>query len=858
MRQIKSVNINLRNDIAQANERTLNVKNNFQKLQQQLVGLRAEQEGQRKLLQRQEGVVKAQQAVLQDNKEETNGLRNLLSSTSSALAALQGKLSSLSSTLGDRLDLLEPGVASLTSEMHDLTSNTTSFRTGTSGRLLAFEEASRLQAEAIGQVREDLGKNMVAVRDIVTKLDGKLQGEVDSQKQETRKVERRVLEAVSSLNNRVEGNSVTIVTLNGDLKEAATKLSMIKQEIENSVSYLTTSMERNVTATMAELEAATSKVEDNVASLASKSSQLSNEMNKLRSHAQRSVDTSSGVKVNLGRLEGRVAEVAASATGIVDRVKQLEGGVEQSRERQIENLRSIQRLGDNLASLRSDIAGKDLKGGLGDLLDKALALEKSVAELSVKAVQSEQDVVRNSGRINKVEQDFGNIRQQVADLTEDQDMFEKNSNKKINAVTASSDSVREKIEALEQTVTTTRNAVAEVMTKQASLEASGSGGPSSAGLASTVATLKTNVIGLGNYINSINREVNSLASRTKESVENLNNQVVQLTSSVSKVKMDQEELGAKVSSTNKKSALDLDNDDFLTGTSSVKTEIASLSSQVFTLKTTVFELSTDFTGVRSGLQSVNSEVKTLKGSFKDLSNKVISGEQTAKATRDQLSSVRNSVSGLSSSLFALRSNIKTVGDVENEVNQLARNMTSLSSAVGKLRPEVDFLATDVTSVRDGVGRVTRALKLMSDPPRFSCGVTGEELKVSGVISYDECTVNFSDMMNKGTGHATAPAAGDYMLSFTANMVSSDSQAIWCALYKQSPGDEGWQVLGMINNYQRDAGDEDDRDSGSLSLLASLAEGDQVWVEWRGYGESFLYSNPYKLISFTGYLVTRAS
>merc|ERR1711994_884390 len=118
------------------------------------------------------------------------------------------------------------------------------------------------------------------------------------------------------------------------------------------------------------------------------------------------------------------------------------------------------------------------------------------------------------------------------------------------------------------------------MTKQSSLEASGSGGISSAGLASTVGTLKTNVIGLGNYINSINREVNSLASRTKESVENLNNQVVQLTSSVSKVKMDQEELSTKVSSANKKSALDLDNDDFLSGTSSVKTEIASLSSQV--------------------------------------------------------------------------------------------------------------------------------------------------------------------------------------------------------------------------------------------------------------------------------------
>ena len=33
---------------------------------------------------------------------------------------------------------------------------------------------------------------------------------------------------------------------------------------------------------------------------------------------------------------------------------------------------------------------------------------------------------------------------------------------------------------------------------------------------------------------------------------------------------------------------------------------------------------------------------------------------------------------------------------------------------------------------------------------------------------------------------------------------------------------------MINNYQRDAGQEDDRDSGSLSLISPLDEGDQVF------------------------------
>ena len=100
--------------------------------------------------------------------------------------------------------------------------------------------------------------------------------------------------------------------------------------------------------------------------------------------------------------------------------------------------------------------------------------------------------------------------------------------------------------------------------------------------------------------------------------------------------------------------------------------------------------------------------------------------------------------------------------------------------------------------------------------------------------------------------------------------------MWCALYKQSGSDSeaegGWEVLGMINNYQKDllkddsAADEPDsggggvaadRDSGALSVIASLQRGDKVWVEWRGYGQSFLYSNPYRLITFTGYLVAKS-
>ena len=45
-----------------------------------------------------------------------------------------------------------------------------------------------------------------------------------------------------------------------------------------------------------------------------------------------------------------------------------------------------------------------------------------------------------------------------------------------------------------------------------------------------------------------------------------------------------------------------------------------------------------------------------------------------------------------------------------------------------------------------------------------------EVKVSGVIAYDECAVNTEKMMNLGTGHATVPVSGDYLLTFSANMV----------------------------------------------------------------------------------------
>ena len=65
----------------------------------------------------------------------------------------------------------------------------------------------------------------------------------------------------------------------------------------------------------------------------------------------------------------------------------------------------------------------------------------------------------------------------------------------------------------------------------------------------------------------------------------------------------------------------------------------------------------------------------------------------------------------------------------------------------------------------------------------------------GFLFSSLCKVNTDDVMNRQTGHFTAKTSGDYFITFTANLVSVNSQAIWCALYKQSSGKEGWEVLG---------------------------------------------------------------
>jgi len=888
MQQVKSQNINLKNEVSQANERTMNLKNIYQKSSEQFDELKKENIELKTLIQQHETVLKTQQEKIQNNNNEINSLKTELSSTSASLTSLQGKTETFSMTVTDKFVEIQPILQNLSVSVHDLSKNTSSFQSSLSQKVNEMAQTvtnndikhTQISKDIKNELSQKDRENMEVLKEVASNLEKSIRSDIKKWERTTQNLKTQTLSSVSTLNVEVESLGKKMAEHRNAIElfdqfksEARNNLDMIKLEINKSVDVLSRALDKNVSDTFEQVTREVKKLEDkseyvsdsllhvtkDVERLNTQSTKNFNEINKLKTGTQRSVDASSGLRLNLSKMEGKLSEVMKSNSLLNNQIEKINVTLAEDQSRQMNTVKGLERLGDSISSLKGEMMGNKHDGTLKILKEKSDKIEKQVKSLTADQLATVQDITRNTGRLNKVELDIKKMGSKVVDIESEQQKEGGKLEADVVNVKKLAGEIRSDVDTIATTLTTTRNALAEVLTKMSSLEAQGTASRSSSDVDSTVRTLKTNVIGLGNYINSINREVNSLAGRTKDSIENLNQQVVELTANVNSIEAELD----STKKTNDNLKNEFSSGDFVAST--LRTDVAGLSTKLYTLKTSVFEMTSELSGVKSGIQSLNSDVKGINTSIQNLSNKILTNEQSSKTTKSDLTTLRSGLSGLTNSIFAVKTQIKSIETIDDKLDELSRNVTGVSDVVAvtrnefsKIKPEVDLIATDITTIRNGMSRMTKAVQSISNPPRFSCGVTGDEIKVSGVITYDECNVNSEKMMNAGTGHATVPIDGDYMLSFTANMVSSNSQAIWCALYKQSPGDEGWQVLGMINNYQRDAGDEDDRDSGSLSILATLKEGDQVWVEWRGYGESFLYSNPYKLISFTGYMVTSTS
>ena len=247
---------------------------------------------------------------------------------------ISGKTESFTGTVTDKFRELQPVLQNITKTMHDFSKNTSRLQADSTQSASSLEKMIKnidlIHKQSTQEIRNDLTQkhsdNMAQCRDLTDKLEKKLLENISKLDTSDLNLERQTKAAITALttgmdklNLRVEEEGSKIRNLRNFQSDVRTNLDMIRSEINRSVDVLTEAMEKNVTESLKGVEGEVRKLEERSTSLSSsllrvsgkydslslQSDNVLSELNKLKSHTQRSVDTSAGLRSNLLNMEGK-------------------------------------------------------------------------------------------------------------------------------------------------------------------------------------------------------------------------------------------------------------------------------------------------------------------------------------------------------------------------------------------------------------------------------------------------------------------------------------------------------------------------------------------------------------------------
>ena len=246
---------------------------------------------------------------------------------------ISGKTESFSGTVTDKFLELQPVLQNITKTMHDFSKNASKLQADSLQSASALEKRiasmDLTQKQATRQMRNDLTEkqkdNLAECRGLTDRLEKKLLENISQLQISDGNLEGQTKAAITALTDGLDKLSIKVEEEGGKIRslrnfqsDVRTNLDMIRSEINRSVDVLTEAMERNVTESLRGVEGEVRKLEERSTSLSSSLQQVTgqydslalqsdsvlSELNKLRSHTQRSVDTSAGLRSNLLNMEG--------------------------------------------------------------------------------------------------------------------------------------------------------------------------------------------------------------------------------------------------------------------------------------------------------------------------------------------------------------------------------------------------------------------------------------------------------------------------------------------------------------------------------------------------------------------------
>merc|ERR1711860_330214 len=189
--------------------------------------------------------------------------------------------------------------------------------------------------------------------------------------------------------------------------------------------------------------------------------------------------------------------------------------------------------------------------------------------------------------------------------------------------------------------------------------------------------------------------------------------------------------------------------------------------------------------------------------------------------------------------------------LEAVILELAAGQEELVASQEELAAGQEDIKTKFAGLDSNVKDNSKALELYHIG--FSCHRdTGSSDGVDSVVTYTGCDINEFNIMSPSTGKATIPRDGEYFITFFGDLVSEYGWA-FCTLFQKS----GTSLieLGSIKNELINAvSGERLSSSSSMSVLAKLREGDELYVELDASGSSYLHSDEFRRVSFSAFLV----
>ena len=230
-------------------------------------------------------------------------------------------------TVTDKFLELQPVLQNITKSLHDFSKNASKLEADSIKSVGSLEKKiasmDLLHQQATNQIRNDLTQrhkdSASKCKEMTENLEKKLLENIslldnsdDNLERETKASLTTLTTNFNKLKMKVDEDSNKIRTLRNFQADVRTNLDMIRTEINRSVDVLTEAVEKNVTESLGTVEGEVRKLEKrstslstSLVSLSQKSDKLVTELNKLKSHTQRSVDTSAGLRSNMVTMEGK-------------------------------------------------------------------------------------------------------------------------------------------------------------------------------------------------------------------------------------------------------------------------------------------------------------------------------------------------------------------------------------------------------------------------------------------------------------------------------------------------------------------------------------------------------------------------